>query len=106
MNEQQINKEREEKKVVIYYHVAHYPPSWGGTEYWMVFRGDEELVNIVKTVAKQFGHWDVIMGLRGEDGRFVFCMKEKAFHEFENLWNEHVVKFEEVDNDTITDLAD
>jgi len=99
-------EEREEKKeVLVYYHVAKFPPSWGGTEYWTVIKGDEDLTDIVKCVALRYGHWDIIPGNAYEDGRAVITLKERAFKVFQKLWNEQVVKFNEVSNDTITDLA-
>jgi len=101
-----LERENEkENKVIVYYHVAKYPSQWGGTEYWIAVRGeDEDLVDIVKSVALRFGKWDIIMGNAYEDGRFVITLKEKYFQKFQNLFC--TVKFVEVDSDRIRDLAE
>lgn len=102
MSEEEIEKET----VTVYYHIAKYPPSWGGAEYWVVIEGEEELTDIVKSVALRFGKGGFIPGNSYEEGRFAYIIKEKAFRQFQSLWNEKKVCFEEVSSEQITDLAE
>ena len=100
------NTDEKEKKVIVYFYVAKFPPGWGGTEYWIVIKGDGELVDIVKSVARHLGYGDFIPGNSYGEQCFVYILKEQAFQKFRSLWNEQLVHFEEVDSDRIVEVTE
>ena len=108
MNEEvDKNTDEKEKKVIVYFYVAKFPPGWGGTEYWVVIQGeDEELTDIVKSVARHLGYGDFIPGNSYGEQCFVYILKEQAFQKFRSLWNEQLVHFEEVDSDRIVEVTE